>query len=120
MLSTTLQENLTGVRVVKAFARQDYEREKFEKDNWEKYRRGRRLLLIHSVYWPSTDILCGLQMLAGFTLAALHGHQRRHQRRHLPGLPRAGDLDHLADAQPGPADRGDVHGLVSYQPRGRR
>jgi ATP-binding cassette subfamily B protein len=34
VLSTTLQENLTGVRVVKAFARQDYEKEKFEKDNW--------------------------------------------------------------------------------------
>ena len=30
-LSTTLQENLTGVRVVKAFARQDYEHDKFEK-----------------------------------------------------------------------------------------
>jgi len=39
-LSTTLQENLSGVRVVKAFARQDYERDKFEKDNREKYRRG--------------------------------------------------------------------------------
>ena len=29
ILSTTLQENLTGVRVVKAFARQDYEKSKF-------------------------------------------------------------------------------------------
>jgi ATP-binding cassette, subfamily B, bacterial len=37
-----LQENLTGVRVVKAFARQDYEQAKFEKDNWEKFLRGRR------------------------------------------------------------------------------
>ena len=35
VLSTTLQENLTGVRVVKAFARQEYEKGKFEKDNWE-------------------------------------------------------------------------------------
>jgi ATP-binding cassette subfamily B protein len=70
-LSTTLQENLSGVRVVKAFARQDYERAKFEKDNWEKFQRGRRLLLIHSIYWPITDILCAAQMLAGFTAAAL-------------------------------------------------
>lgn len=70
-LSTTLQENLTGVRVVRAFARQDYERAKFEKDNWEKYRRGRWLLIIHSLYWPTTDIISGLQMLAGFTFAAL-------------------------------------------------
>ena len=32
-LSTTLQENLSGVRVVKAFARQQYEQDKFEDDN---------------------------------------------------------------------------------------
>jgi ATP-binding cassette subfamily B protein len=70
ILSTTLQENLSGVRVVKAFARQDYEREKFEKDNWEKFVRGRRLLLMHSSFWPLSDILCGAQMLSGFTLAA--------------------------------------------------
>jgi ATP-binding cassette, subfamily B, bacterial len=70
-LSTTLQENLTGVRVVRAFARRDYERQKFEKDNWEKYRRGRWLLINHSLYWPTTDIISGLQMLAGFTFAAL-------------------------------------------------
>ena len=44
-LSTTLQENLTGVRVVKAFARQDYEMGKFEKDNFEKFLRGKHLLL---------------------------------------------------------------------------
>lgn len=70
-LSTTLQENLTGVRVVKAFARQAYERDKFEKDNWEKYLRGRRLLVIHSAFWPISDILCGAQLLGGFTIAAL-------------------------------------------------
>ncbi len=69
-LSTTLQENLSGVRVVKAFARQAYEIEKFDRDNWEKFRRGRHLLAMHSFFWPASDILCGLQMLAGFYLAA--------------------------------------------------
>jgi ATP-binding cassette subfamily B protein len=71
VLSTTLQENLTGVRVVKAFARQAYERDKFEVDNWEKFVRGRRLLVMHSLYWPLSDILCAFQMLGGFTAAAL-------------------------------------------------
>ena len=70
VLSTTLQENLTGVRVVKAFARQDYERDKFEKDNFEKFIRGRRLLRMHSFFWPVSDIACGAQMLGGFFLAA--------------------------------------------------
>ncbi len=68
-LSTTLQENLTGVRVVKAFARQDYEKKKFEKDNWEKFLRGKKLLQMHSLFWPLSDLLCGFQMLAGFIYA---------------------------------------------------
>jgi ATP-binding cassette subfamily B protein len=71
VLSTTLQENLTGVRVVKAFARQEYERDKFEQDNWEKFVRGRRLLTMHSLFWPISDILCGFQMLGGFFAGAL-------------------------------------------------
>jgi ATP-binding cassette subfamily B protein len=75
-LSTTLQENLTGVRVVKAFARQEYEVDKFEKDNWEKFLRGKKLLRMQSLFWPLSDILCGFQMLAGFIYAGvlvIHG-----------------------------------------------
>jgi ATP-binding cassette subfamily B protein len=70
ILSTTLQENLTGVRVVKAFARQEYEKDKFEKDNWEKFLRGKKLLTMHSFFWPLSDLACGFQMLAGFIFAA--------------------------------------------------
>jgi ATP-binding cassette subfamily B protein len=71
VLSTTLQENLSGVRVVKAFARQPHEIEKFEKNNWQKFQLGKRLLTIHSLFWPVSDILCGAQMLGGFLLGAL-------------------------------------------------
>jgi ATP-binding cassette subfamily B protein len=70
-LSATLQENLTGVRVVKAFARQSYERDKFEQDNWEQFQRGRWLLILHSMFWPSSDILCSGQMLGSFVAGAL-------------------------------------------------
>ncbi|MCX6058787.1 MAG: ABC transporter ATP-binding protein [Chloroflexi bacterium] len=70
LLSTTLQENLTGVRVVKAFARQDYEKSKFEKDNWGKYLKGKILLLMHSMFWPLSDIVLGFQMLFGFIYGA--------------------------------------------------
>ncbi|MBL8062919.1 MAG: ABC transporter ATP-binding protein [Anaerolineales bacterium] len=70
VLSTTLQENLTGVRVVKAFARQEYEIEKFDKDNWLKYVKGKFLLLMHSLFWPLSDIVLGAQMLFGFIYAA--------------------------------------------------
>jgi ATP-binding cassette subfamily B protein len=71
VLTTALQENLSGMRVVKAFARQDYERDKFEAVNWGKFRRGRQLLLMHSLYWPSTDVICGFQMLGGLLIGAL-------------------------------------------------
>ena len=71
VLSTTLQENLTGVRVVKAFGRQEYEKGKFEKDNWTKYLKGKFLLLMHSMFWPLSDIVLGLQMLFGFVYAAI-------------------------------------------------
>jgi len=71
ILSTTLQENLSGIRVVKAFARQDYEIGKFEKDNWEKYMRGKRLLSIQSFFWPISDLICVAQILAGYLAGAL-------------------------------------------------
>lgn len=70
-LSTALQENLSGVRVVKAFARQEYEKGKFEQVNWGKYLKGKILLLMHSLFWPLSDIVLGLQMLGGFVFAGL-------------------------------------------------
>jgi ATP-binding cassette subfamily B protein len=70
ILSTTLQENLAGVRVVKAFARQDYEINKFNTENWEKYSRGRKLLTMHALFWPISDIACSLQTLTCYFIAA--------------------------------------------------
>ncbi|MGE5139964.1 MAG: ABC transporter ATP-binding protein [Rudaea sp.] len=70
-LSTTLQENLAGVRVVKAFARQEYEQGKFEVDNVEKYRRGVSLLRWHASFWPLTDTLCSAQLIAGYAIGAI-------------------------------------------------
>jgi ATP-binding cassette subfamily B protein len=70
-LSSRLQENLTGVRVVKAFARQGHESYKFDQENWEKFRLGKKLLSIHSLFWPVSDIICGIQMLTSFFLGAI-------------------------------------------------
>ncbi len=70
VLTTNLQENLSGVRVVKAFARQDYEINKFDDNNLEKLKRGRKLNIMHSFFWPTSDLICGAQMLASGFLAA--------------------------------------------------
>lgn len=71
ILSTTLQENLAGVRVVKAFARQEYEVSKFNIENWEKYNRGRKLLTMQAFFWPISDIACSFQTLTGLFIAAM-------------------------------------------------
>jgi hypothetical protein len=55
----------------KSLSRQDYEKDKFEKDNREKYLHGKKLLRMHSLFWPLSDIACGLQMLGGFIFAAI-------------------------------------------------
>ena len=72
-LSTTLQENLTGVRVVRAFARQAYETEKFECKNREYHDITHRLIRLLAGYWSFSDFLSmlqiGLILVAGTALA---------------------------------------------------
>ncbi len=70
-LSTVLQENLSGVRVVKAFARQPYESDKFEVANFGRYSKGTKLTRMHSIYWPATDVLASVQMLVGYVVGAI-------------------------------------------------
>lgn len=70
VLSNTLQENLTGVRVVKAFARQEFEIKKFDKENREKFTKGKKFFTMHALFWPFSDILTGAQMLFGYYLGA--------------------------------------------------
>jgi ATP-binding cassette, subfamily B, bacterial len=55
MLNGALQENLTGVRVVKAFARQDYEIHKFDEIN--KANRGKHMDIIKAMsqFWSTSD-----------------------------------------------------------------
>lgn len=67
-VSTALQENLSGVRVVRAFARQTYEQNKFDTESHEQLRRGTRLVAMHAIYWPSTDIVVGAQILVGYLI----------------------------------------------------
>lgn len=60
VLSTTMQESLTGIRVVKAFAREPYEFEKFDRDNsiWFRLREG--LIRLWGNNWPFFTFLIAL------------------------------------------------------------
>ena len=71
IITTHLQETLSGVRVVKAFARQEYETDKFYENNYEKLRRGKRMMLMHSTFWPVSDIICGVQHVLSTYVAAV-------------------------------------------------
>ena len=56
-----VQENLTGLRVVRAFARQDFENAKFAEPN-ELYRdRSLRLLRLMAWYWSISDLVVLIQ-----------------------------------------------------------
>ncbi|HBY98425.1 MAG: ABC transporter ATP-binding protein/permease [Ardenticatenaceae bacterium] len=59
-LGTLMQESLTGIRVVKAFAREPYEIEKFERENQEFYRRRVNLVYTWSNNFPFLNFLVAL------------------------------------------------------------
>ena len=64
IMTAALQENLTGVRVVRAFARQDFEIERFTRKNAEYRDRHWRLFKIMAVYWSTSDFMCMFQFAA--------------------------------------------------------
>ena len=63
ILSTMAQENLTGVRVVRAFGRERFEKDRFEAQNDYYTGKWARLAGIMSFYWSSQDILSGLEVM---------------------------------------------------------
>ena len=71
VLSTIAQENLTGVRVVRAFGRESYERERFEKQNVYYTGFWIHLMQLLSMYWSTADILTGMQILAVIVLGSM-------------------------------------------------
>ncbi len=73
-LSTMIQENLTGVRVVKAFAKQPYEKVKFDQRNSEHKDLTFHLIKLLAYYWSFSDLICfvqiGIVLIAGSFRAA--------------------------------------------------
>ena len=61
-LTSTLQENLTGIRVVRAFARQEYEIRKFGARNGNHRDLDYRLYRLLATFWSTSDFLCMAQI----------------------------------------------------------
>ena len=62
-LSAMVQENLTGVRVVRAFGRERYERDRFGKQNSHYTSLWVKLGKLMAFFWSSADILSGVQIM---------------------------------------------------------
>ena len=74
-VSNLVQENLTGVRVVRAFGREGYEREKFEKHNAEYTGLYVRLARIMARFWASLDVITGLELMIVIVAGAVYAVQ---------------------------------------------
>ena len=75
-LSSTVQENLTGVRVVRAFGRENFEIERFDERNNHFADLWIRLGHMMTTYWSTGDFIMALQVLTVIcvgTVSAVHG-----------------------------------------------
>ena len=76
VLNTTTQENLAGVRVVKAFTREDYESERFKTENQKLLGMNLEATRIWSIFVPLMELLSSLctpvMLLVGGVLLVNH------------------------------------------------
>ncbi|MCC7430351.1 ABC transporter ATP-binding protein [bacterium] len=68
-LAVIVQENISGIRVVKAFAKENFEINKFANQNLRKKNIGIRQANMNASFWSTTDILINTQL----TIVVLYG-----------------------------------------------
>jgi ATP-binding cassette subfamily B protein len=72
LLSSIVQENLTGVRVVRAFGRERYEQERFEKQNKFYTEFWFKLMKYLAAFWSSGDLVSYLQVLVILVMGSVY------------------------------------------------
>jgi ATP-binding cassette, subfamily B, bacterial len=63
-LTQVIEENLHGIRVVRAFAREDFEIERFDRRNRRYTGETRKLIVLFGWYWGVSVLLCAAQEAA--------------------------------------------------------
>ena len=76
-LSSTVQENLTGVRVVRAFGREKYEIDRFDQKNNAYSDLWVYLGKLMSVFWASGDLITNLQVVTVMVLGVVFAVEGR-------------------------------------------
>ncbi len=69
-LTKVLEENLHGIRVIRAFAREDYEIERFDARNRRFTELTRRLIVLFGWYWGLSVLLCAAQEVVTISVGA--------------------------------------------------
>ncbi|GJQ21300.1 MAG: ABC transporter ATP-binding protein [Bacteroidia bacterium] len=62
-LTTRAQENLSGIRVIKSYVREEYETERFQALSWDYLKKNLVLARVQSILWPLMFLLVGCSML---------------------------------------------------------
>ena len=70
-LTTRAQENLSGIRVIKAYAREEYEIKQFEILSLKYLRKNLELAKIQSLMWPLMFLLVGISLLIAIYFGGL-------------------------------------------------
>ena len=63
LLTTRAQETLSGVRIVKAYVREEYEEERFHKLSWDYLKKNLVLAKVQSIMWPLMFVLVSLSLI---------------------------------------------------------
>ena len=65
-LTRKTTENITGIRVVKAFVQEDYEKENFAKVNQENFDINMDLVRLQGIFYPLINLISSLSFLIAF------------------------------------------------------
>jgi ATP-binding cassette subfamily B protein len=63
LLTTRAQENLSGIRVVKAYVREEYEIDRFRLLSWDYLKKNLVLARVQSIMWPLMFLLIGFSLI---------------------------------------------------------
>ena len=121
-LTTRAQENLSGIRVIKAYVREEHEIGLFRSLSWDYLKKNLVLARVQSIMWPLMFLLVGFSLVITLYFGGLRVIDGRDHHRDADGLLRIPGHAHLADdcirmGDQYPAAGGRLDGPADEDPR---
>ena len=108
--SPIVEEVLTSIRVVKAFAREDYEQQRFDSESLANVEAGLQARSIKAKLAPVVEVIVADRHVSGALVRRAAGAGRAAQRRRADRLPAVSGQDVQADARSVEDDRHRLEG----------